>query len=581
MTPTRMPSSRLRLLLLLPVVLAGMSLLTADEQGDKKPPSAGTYPFIFRDVADEAGLFPHLANIRGHGAAWGDADGDGNLDLYVGTFHTDGAKANLFFRNVGGKFRLDEQPAPRISTRATGIVFADFDNDGDLDLYVASMPATKDSKLGQKQGHALAGCTLFRNDGGGKYTNIAEGNGACPPAFGGRGVTVLDYDGDGLLDLLVGEDPIPGYNGSKTKSTRLFRNKGDLQFEDVSRAVGLPEGIPGLGVAAGDVNNDGRPDFFLASSAGGNVLFLNEGNGQFREAPGARQVFSWEGAGKAGGDNMICGVCMADVNRDGRLDIVLGQHYSTPWRESVPNRLYLNRGIKDGVPLFEDVTAQVGLTPLGMKSPHVEIQDFDNDGWPDIYFSTVKLANGKPYPVIFKHQGVTNGLPRFREDAWAVNDFPNAEDRAVKRTGEFFDKMIRDKKIIYMAPGPSGDFDNDGRLDLFLPNWWAEARSLLLKNETPGGHWLDVQVRGPAGVNRMGIGARVNVYRGGKLGDATALLGCREIATGYGYASGQPASAHFGLGKAESVDVEVRLPHGKGTLTHKGVKANQRLTVGP
>jgi len=389
---------------------------------------------------------------------------------------------------------------------------------------------------------------------------------------------VLDYDGDGLLDLLVGEDPNPGYNGSKTKSSRLFRNKGGLKFEDVSRAAGLPENLPGLGVAAADVNNDGWPDLFLASGAV-NVLLLNDGKGKFREMPGSRKLFAWKNAGLAGGDNMVCGVCFCDVNHDGLLDIVLGQHYSAPWRESVPNRLYLNRGIKDGVPTFEDVTDKVGLTALAMKSPHVEVQDFDNDGWPDIYFSTVKFKDGKPYPVIFRHQGIKGGLPRFRDDAWAVNDFPTAVDRAIADSGKMFAKVIKEKKVIYMAAGPSGDFDNDGRLDLFLPNWWVESRSLLLRNETPGGNWLRVQVEGVKGVNRMGIGSRVSVYAEGKLGQAAALLGCREIATGYGYASGQPAYAHFGLGKEKKVDVEVVLPHGKGKLTHKGVAANRLLKV--
>ncbi|MGH7199073.1 MAG: CRTAC1 family protein, partial [Planctomycetaceae bacterium] len=457
------------------------------------------------------------------------------------------------------------------------VVFADLDNDGDNDLYVSSMPAAADSRLGQREGHALAGCTLFRNDGNnGRFTNISAGNGACPPAFGGRSAAVLDYDGDGLLDLLVGEDPNPGYNGSTTHSSRLFRNLGELQFEDVSRTVGLPEGIPGLGVAAADVNNDTWPDFFLASSGGGNRLFLNQQDGTFREAPGSREVFDWP---TARGDNMVCGVCFGDVNRDGLLDIVLGQHYERPWSDPVPNRLYLNRGIKEGNPRFEDVTAAVGLVPLPMKAPHVEIQDFDNDGRPDISTSMVKFADGTPHPVIFRHLGVRDGLPRFEAPALAVNDFPTAEDKAVRRSGELFEKILRERKIIYMAPGPSGDFDNDGRLDLFLPNWWSEAPSLLLHNETPGGRWLQIQVEGSAGVNRMGIGSRVNVYPAGKLGDAAALLGCREIATGYGYASGQPAIAHFGLGDVERVDVEIILPHGQGTLTRKNIPVNQRISV--
>jgi hypothetical protein len=542
--------------------------------GANDAPAKNQYPFVFKDVGEDAGLFPHIAGIRGHGAAWGDADGDGWLDLYVGTFHGGGSRANLFLRNDRGKFKLDDQKALEIPGRATGIVFADLDNDGDLDLYVASMPQPKNN---------LVGCTLFRNGGGGKFTDVSKDNGACPAAFGGRGVCVLDYDGDGLLDLLVGEDPNPGYNGSKTKSSRLFRNKGNLQFEDVSRAVGLPEGIPGLGVAAADVNNDGWPDFFLASSAGGNVLFLNDGRGKFAEAPDSRKVFAWKGSG---GDNMICGVCFADVNRDGLLDIVLGPHYQSQWLDPIPVRLYLNREIKDGVPTYEDVTEKVGLTPLAMKAPHVEIQDFDNDGWPDIYASTVKFAAGKPYPVIFRHQGPASGgrkppenLPRFRDDAWAVNDYPTAEDKAIKRSGAQFEKVIKEKKIIYMAPGPTGDFDNDGKLDIFLPNWWVESRSLLLKNETSGGNWLRVKVEGSDGVNRMGIGAKVKVYTAGKLGDRAALIGCRDIAVGYGYASGQPAYAHFGLGKDETVDVEVILPHGKGTLTRKGAKANELLTV--
>lgn len=530
-------------------------------------------PFVFRDVGEEAGLFPHVAAIQGHGAAWGDIDGDGWIDLYVGTFHTPESKANMLFRNEQGKFRLDEQPTPRISGRTTGVVFADLDNDGDLDLYLGSMPGPEGSRLAERSGRPIRGNCLFRNDGDGQFTDVSQGNGACPEAFGGRSVTVLDYDGDGLLDLLSGEDPFPGYNGSMTTSSRLFRNLGKLQFRDVSREVGLTEDVPGLGVAVGDVNGDTWPDFFLASSEGGNILFLNDGQGKFSEMPGSREIFAWAGTG---GDNMVCGACFGDVNRDGRLDLVLGQHFSDPWVTPVRERLYLNRG-----DTFEDVTEKVGLVPLPLKGPHVEIQDFDNDGWPDISVSLVKFADGKPHPLIFRHLGLRDGLPQFQEYALGVNDFPTAEDQAIKRSGTMFDKIIQEKKIIYMAPGPTGDFDRDGRLDMFLPNWWVEAPSLLLRNETPSGHWLDVRVTGPEGVNRMGIGSRVNVYPAGKLGEASALLGSREIATGYGYASGQPTIAHFGLGEIESVDVEVILPHGKGTLTQKGVRANQVIDIMP
>src|SRR5439155_921879 len=315
---------------------------------------------------------------------------------------------------------------------------------------------------------SLAPSRLFRNEGG-RFTDISAASGACPPNYEGRGLATLDFDGDGLLDLVTCEQY---YSPAVKTGAALYRNKGDYRFENATAAAGLPAKFGGLGVAVA-----------------------------------------------------------------------------------------------------------AGLAPLTMKAPHVEIQDFDNDGWPDIFVSIVKFEGGRPHPLIYKNLGVRDGIPRFREYAWGVNDFPTAEDRGLRRSGALFDKILKEKKIIYMAAGPSCDFDRDGRLDLLLPNWWLDSRTLLLRNETPGGHWLDVCVAGTNGVNRMGVGSRVNVYPAGKLGDAATLLGSREIAIGYGYCSGQEAVAHFGLGSETSVDVEVILPHGKGKITQRAVAADQRLTV--
>jgi hypothetical protein len=528
--------------------------------------AAAEYPFDFRDVGDEVGAFPALGGIRGHGAAWGDVDGGGFPSLYVGTFHYPGTKPGMLLRNVKGKFRADEQEVVKVSACGSGALFVDLTNAGRLDLFVSNNAHGKEVVT-------AAPSVLLRNDGDGKFTDVSRDSGACPDGVQGRSVAALDFDGDGLLDLVTTDF----YYGTKaTTGVALYRNLGKHHFENVAKAVGLPAGTAVAGVAVADVNNDTYPDLFLTMPDGSNRLYLNDGRGHFREAPGTREVFAWKGHGP---EDAPTGVCIADVNRDGLPDIVVGHHFKTPWRTSVGVRLYLNRGVKDGNPVFEDVSEAAGLKPLAMKAPHLEIQDFDNDGWPDISLSIVKFRDGKPYPIIFKNRGVKDGVPRFTLEGWDVNDFPTAEDIAIKSSTPFFAKMLRDKKIMYGAAGPSADFDRDGRRDFLLINWWPESRSLLLHNETKGGHWLTVLAEGRDGVNRMGVGARVRVYQAGKLGAADGLLGDREIAIGYGWCSGQEADAHFGLGAEETVDVEVTWPHNKGKTTLKGVKADQRLTI--
>jgi hypothetical protein len=553
-------------------VLPGLVLLVTAANVAAQPAAKG---FVFRDVTEEAGLWPHVGGIAGHGTGWGDVDGDGWAELFVGTFGAApyGSKPHQFFRNHKGKFQLDEQKQLRIDGRASGAFFVDFDNDGDLDLYISHHAI--DGKP-YKQPHFSTPNFLFRNDGGGRFSDVSAASGACPTEFPARSAAALDYDGDGLVDLLVGEC---FFQGGKSRS-RLYRNRGGLKFEDVSRAAGLPEKVTGFGVAAGDVNGDGWPDIFLAGRYGGNRLFLNDGRGRFTALPSTHGSFEWPY--RDTGEDTPCGVCFGDVNRDGLLDIVVGQHYDRPWNKGgEPVRLYLNRGASAGdkLPRFEDVTDKVGLVPLFMKGPHVEVQDFDNDGWPDIYVSIVYFAAGKPHPVIFRNAGVKDGLPRFHAAALGSNDFPSAEDRQLADVTAFFNKMVREQRVVYMANGPSADFDRDGRLDLFLGNWWVSARSLLLRNETPAGNWLQVAVMGDKGVNRMGIGALVRVYQPGMLGKSSALVGQQEIAVGYGYGSGQEAIAHLGLGPLERCDVEVVLPHGKGRLMRPGVTANQRVIL--
>lgn len=504
----------------------------------------------FDDVTEKAGLKEPLAGLMGHGGAWGDFDGDGKPDLFVGGFcdrpnaeykPAAGPVASALFRNRGdGTFAQVADTPAKMFGRTSGAVFADLNNDGRPELYVANNSRAKSKKTDEPQASALTRhSALLKNDNG-TFVDVGKDSGACPDALlSARNIAVLDYDSDGLLDLLVIEDKF-----TAKPRTALFRNEGGLKFRDVTKDVGLPENVFGLGVAVADVNDDGRPDVFVPHS---NKLFLSTKDGKYREATELAAVFAWK---PLDGEDWPCGACFADLNRDGRLDLVLALHSM-----KARNKVFLNDGVKDGVPQFRDVTKDVGLgDTVPVRCPHVEVQDFDNDGWPDIYLSAAHLEGSKVSPLVFRNLGVKDGLPRFAP-TWPV-----------------------EKANAYYPAGPSCDYDGDGRVDLFLINWFQGNHSRLLRNTAAARNWLDVRVTGTT-TNRDGIGAKVWVYEAGKLGKAEALLGHQEIGVGYGYASGQLPVAHFGLDAAATVDVRVTLPGGKATIDRPATKANQVLTV--
>ena len=501
----------------------------------------------FEDVTEHAGLRAPLAGLMGHGGAWGDFDGDGRIDLFVGGFAdrpdaeyapSPGPVLNRLFRNEGGgKFAAVDVPGISAPARTSGAVFADLDNNGTLELYVANNAKQRAGKAPQKPAQAQHS-QLFRNDAG-KLADISVASGACPESmFTARNVGVLDFDGDGLLDLLIVEDKF-----TKAPRSVLMRNLGGLKFADASEAAGLPPDIFGLGLAVADVNEDGRADFFAGHS---NRLFLSAPGNRYREAVELATVFKHA---PFDAEDWPCGAAFGDLNRDGRMDLVVSAH-----SVKARNRVFLNEGMKDGALRFREITAEAGLADVvPVRCPHVEIQDFDNDGWPDIYVSAAWVDDGKVTPLIYHHDGVRDGVPRF------------SPPRPISMP------------MVYYPAGPSGDFDGDGRLDLFLINWFAGNHSRLLRNDAPAKSWLDVRVKGRT-FNAMGIGSRVEVFAAGHLGEAQHRIGTQEIGTGFGYASGQPAACHFGLGGAETVDVEVRLPN-SAIVKLPNIKAGQVLTV--
>src|SRR5262245_31089974 len=174
-------------------------------------------PIVLRDVTKDAGLYDDLAGIMGHGGAWGDFDGDGLIDLFVGGFcdrpnveykPADGPVPSRLFRNLGnGKFELVKDTPVSFFGRTSGAVFADLDNNGTLELYAANNTKGKAAKKEEPQRSAqMRFVNLFRNDKG-KFLDISESSGACPKTMRtARNIGVFDYDGDGLLDLFIVED---------------------------------------------------------------------------------------------------------------------------------------------------------------------------------------------------------------------------------------------------------------------------------------------------------------------------------------------------------------------------------------
>lgn len=524
--------------------------------------AAESWPIRFTDVAESSKVKGLLVGMMGHGGAIGDFDGDGRLDLFAGGFcdrpdaeyapASGPVPARLLRQREDRTFEIIEQPAVSFHARTSGAVFADLDNDGTLELYVANNARPKAGTRGgdiQKGAQTRRSSLLRMKDG--KWYDVSETSGACPPALlSARNIGVFDYDGDGKLDLLIVEDRfVPRGVTPRTTLLRNTSDKSGLKFEDVSAKVGLPDGVFGLGCAVADVNEDGKPDFFVAHS---NRLFLSTLGGKFVESPLLVKTFAWQ---PLDGEDWPCGAAFGDLDRDGDLDLVVSIH-----SVKARNRIYLNEGVKDGVPIFRDVSTEAGLGDIvPVRCPHVEIQDFDNDGWSDIYVSAAwRHEDGRVEPVIYRNTGVKDGTPRFT---------------LPRKLGDG-DGL----RMVYYPAGPTGDINGDGLLDIFLINWFGGDHAHLLRNDSTSKNWLDVRVTGKTKFNRMGIGARVRLFRAGQPHDAANLLGTREISTGFGYASGQPAQAHFGLGDVTRIDVQVMLPGGD-LVVKKDVATNRAVVI--
>jgi hypothetical protein len=528
----------------------------------------GTVPLLFRDVAKEAGLtfklvsgLPdkhYIVESMTGGVAIFDYNNDGLPDIYLANGSTieaerDGnntAEDHLYRNNGDGTFTDVTHQAGLGDRRWTmGVAIADVNNDGYDDIYITNYGANR----------------LYLNNGDGTFRDFSRESHTDVSGWS-SGAAFADFDGDGLVDLYVAsylnvdilnlpregllcryrDIPVQcGPRGLTPGSGHLFKNLGGGHFQDVTESSGIGKAAPayGLGVAWGDLDNDGRPDLFVANDSLPNYLFHNEGNGKFTESALASGVALREDGREQAG----MGVDIADYDNDGNLDIVLTT-FSDDYKTLFHN---------DGAGHFEDVSFKAGLVQptWNLLGWGVQFVDLNNDGYQDLV-----MANGHVYPEVDQHKFATT----YRQHP---SVFVNQKNGQFKDAGASWGPAFQSAESSRGLA--TGSLSNNGYVDIVISN--LDAQPWIIKNPGGGGNWLMLKLKGTKS-NRDAIGARVSI-RTGKLNQM------QEVKSGGSYQSNSDFRLHFGLGLAQSADeVKIRWPSGKEQLL-RGVKANQILTV--
>jgi len=487
---------------------------------------------VFEDVTDSSG-FDHV----GHGkcVAMGDYDMDGDLDIYMSAVYAE----NRFFENLGGLKFVDRTSILRLGdTRLDthGIVFADFDNNGYLDIFAANNLEA----LSQQRGEVLHPNEFFLGFDEGFVEQAVRANLAGNKFNYSCGITTADVNGDGLLDIYVSEG---GYRKGPECANSLYVNNGDGTYRDIAVQAGVAHEGNGYCCAFSDYDNDGDPDLYV-----GNIndtpdpvtgaLFRNNGDGTFTDVTEQLGM-------QTRGTNISC--FWGDVDNDGDQDLFLANSAGPGYAEAKwgANILWRNNG--DGT--FTDVSKQSGVD-IVTNSRGSAMGDIDNDGDLDII--------------------VTNSW----EDALVlVNDGGGKFTESHKKTGGSW---------FYGHGLALGDLDNDGDLDLVGGNWRRPSASnpgkwFVFRNKTDNGNFIKVNVKGVKS-NRSAVMSKVWVYDAGKAGDRSALRGFREVIAGSGTFPGNPLVQHFGVPSPGKYDIVVKFPSGI-ERTLKNVAAGQVYDV--
>jgi len=481
----------------------------------------------FRDIGAQVGI--NRLNESG-GTVLEDFDNDGLYDILFTSW--DASVPVVLYKNLGnGKFAdVTEKAGLRDQLGGLGCVQGDFDNDGNLDIFLPR---------GAWVGHAIRP-SLMRNNGNGTFTDVTEKAGLIE-ALNSDTAQWIDYDNDGFIDLFIACERQP---------IKLYRNKGNGTFEDVAAAAGLASqrGV-WKGCAWLDYDNDGFPDLFLNDLNGTGKLFHNNRNGTFTDVTvemgidGPKQGLS----------------CWAfDYDNDGFIDI-----FATSFDRSVEdvvkgmigephgrhsNRLYRNLGGKK----FVDVTKEAGLD-LCFSSMGTNFGDFDNDGYLDFYMGTGDhdLATLVPNRM-FKNVGGS----RF------------ADITGTSGTGN-----------LQKGHGVGcGDWDRNGTVDVVIQMGGALPgdgyHNILFQNPGQGNNWLSVKLVGKK-TNRAAIGARIKLTTAGPA----PLTVHRHVSSGSSFGA-NPLEQHLGLGKADRVAVlEIYWPTSGTTQVFRDIPVNRAIEI--
>lgn len=501
----------------------------------------------FREEAGERGLnFIHSSGHRerflfpelmGGGVALFDMDGDGDLDVFAvqsGDLYADSPVVHGLFENDGrGQFTdVSSQRGVSATGYGMGVASGDYDSDGDQDLYVTCVGPN----------------LLLRNDGRGHFESVAEAAGVADRSWG-TSAAFLDYDRDGDLDLFVANyvdwseevemecfDPTgqPDYCNPKSYEApardTLFENRGDGTFADVTEAKGLggTHGN-GLGVVVGDFTGDGSPDIFVANDQNPDRLWTLTDSGKFVDR--AEQTCC--ARGPYGMSRAGMGVDCADVDDDDDLDLLVVQMA----RES--DGFFRNKG-----EFFVEETNRVGIGmgTIRMTRFGVGYQDFDADGWLDIF-----VANGRVNLLM----APLVGHDPYAEPNTLMRGTASGRWEVLKPVGGVEEALVATSR-----GAAFGDVDGDGGIDVLIGNRDGPLH-LLINNVSGRGHWLGVRLleeRVGKYVEAIGASARVSI------GGRTLR---RDAKSAHSYCSASDPRLYFGLGAEPGVTgISVRWPDG-------------------